>query len=327
LIALPINGSTVSGVVDISGTAVCDDDSIVIDWGSGATPTAWHVLGVNMSSNVGPFEDAAYATVNSNYMECGTRALRTRTFSNSVQIAQETIQLVVEDADVVAPTSTVLAPNGGQTFQELRKMTIQWHVNDECRPVVYCTLLLDKEMEGGTGVWTIAENRPVNASGIGSYTWTIPIELPGGDDFRVRVIAFDVNEQQGVDVSDAYFTIESLGGGDGDWPPVPCQAPCPGIPRDEPTYLTDLLPVSPNPFNPETRLRFTLEERLVAKLRIYDVQGRLVRTMVDGVRDRGLHDLPWDGSDDRGRALPSGVYFVALTTEEHSLTRKLVILR
>ncbi|HEX5132440.1 MAG TPA: FlgD immunoglobulin-like domain containing protein [Candidatus Krumholzibacteria bacterium] len=138
-----------------------------------------------------------------------------------------------------------------------------------------------------------------------------------------------LNDHQGIDASDAYFTIKPWSGKGGPPPPPdPCEYPCqtPG-PERPPVYVTDLLPVSPNPFNPDTRIRFTLAGPDEVTLRIYDVHGRLVTTVVEGVQAQGLHEIPWDGSDASGRALPSGVYFAALSADRRVFTQKLVILR
>jgi subtilisin family serine protease len=229
--------------------------------------------------------------------------------------------------DLAPPTVNVMSPNGGQTFPAESQMAIGWTVSDEYLPGVRCTLLLDLVTETGTTVWLIASNQPVVLGGVGAYNWTIPAGMPSGSTYQVRVIAYDTNNHQGVDVSDAYFAIEATGGKGGSPPPEPCIWPCPITPWEPPSYVTDLLPVSPNPFNPETRLRFTLKQADEVALRVYDVQGRLVRTIAEGFRERGPHELPWDGSDNAGRRLPSGVYFVALTADGNVMTRKLVIIR
>ncbi|MFH1277484.1 MAG: M20/M25/M40 family metallo-hydrolase [Candidatus Eisenbacteria bacterium] len=84
----------------------------------------------------------------------------------------------------------------------------------------------------------------------------------------------------------------------------------------------------PNPFNPATRITFTLPEGGArVSLRIYDVTGRLVRTLVDGVREAGGHSVSWNGADDRGRSAASGVYFSRLTWKEQSETERMVLLR
>ena len=63
----------------------------------------------------------------------------------------------------------------------------------------------------------------------------------------------------------------------------------------------------PNPFNPTTTIAFTLDRSGPVKLRVYDVQGRLVRTLVDGRRAEGRNLVEWDGTDDAGRGLPSAL--------------------
>ena len=83
----------------------------------------------------------------------------------------------------------------------------------------------------------------------------------------------------------------------------------------------------PNPLNPTTRLEFELPRDLVVGLRIYDVSGRLVRTLVEGPRLQGQHRIPWDGTDRAGRPVASGVYFARLTAGPFRQTRSLVLIR
>lgn len=66
----------------------------------------------------------------------------------------------------------------------------------------------------------------------------------------------------------------------------------------------------PNPFNPYTEIVFALPTAGVASVRLFDVSGRLVRTLADGELPAGENRLRWDGNDDRGRALASGVYYL-----------------
>ena len=83
----------------------------------------------------------------------------------------------------------------------------------------------------------------------------------------------------------------------------------------------------PNPFNPRTTISFSLEKRGHVQLRIYDVAGRSVRTLVDEVQDAGiLHSISWDGDSDGGSRVASGVYFYELRTSGFRRARKLVVL-
>ena len=69
---------------------------------------------------------------------------------------------------------------------------------------------------------------------------------------------------------------------------------------------------TPNPFNPATDIRFGLPAAARTTLRVFDVSGRLVRTLVDGPLSAGAHTRRWDGRDESGRDASSGVYFVRL---------------
>jgi flagellar hook assembly protein FlgD len=64
-----------------------------------------------------------------------------------------------------------------------------------------------------------------------------------------------------------------------------------------------------------------------ASLRIYDVSGRLVRTLVDGSLGKGVHELLWDGRDDNGDILASGVYFYRFVLDDFEKTKKMILLR
>jgi hypothetical protein len=86
----------------------------------------------------------------------------------------------------------------------------------------------------------------------------------------------------------------------------------------EPTAAPDLAVLHrplPNPFNAVTTFRFQLERSADVTFSIYDVAGRRVRTRADGVRPRGWHDVEWDGKDDRGARMASGLYFGVLRAD------------
>ncbi len=83
----------------------------------------------------------------------------------------------------------------------------------------------------------------------------------------------------------------------------------------------------PNPFNPETSIPFSLANAGRVTLRVYDVSGRFVTTLLDENRGAGQHVARWDGRDARGRASSSGVYFVRLESDGTTETRKIVLLK
>jgi flagellar hook assembly protein FlgD len=65
----------------------------------------------------------------------------------------------------------------------------------------------------------------------------------------------------------------------------------------------------------------------MVQLRIYDAAGRAVRTLVEGVELAGTHEAFWDGRDDAGEALPSGLYFYRLHSADGSVSRKMMLLK
>ncbi len=84
---------------------------------------------------------------------------------------------------------------------------------------------------------------------------------------------------------------------------------------------------SPNPFNPRVSLRFDLPRAAAVALQIHDLSGRRVRTLVEGRAEPGAHILTWDGRDDSGRELGSGVYFCHMEAGAFRATRKLTLLK
>jgi fibronectin type 3 domain-containing protein len=83
----------------------------------------------------------------------------------------------------------------------------------------------------------------------------------------------------------------------------------------------------PNPFNPTTSISFALPDRARATLRVYDVQGRHVKTLVDEVLDAGMKHAEWDATDARGNRVGSGMYFYRLTAGEKTITKKMILLK
>ena len=87
-------------------------------------------------------------------------------------------------------------------------------------------------------------------------------------------------------------------------------------------------PPSPNPCTNSTTLSFDVPQTVGAvRLSIYNVQGRLVRTVVDRPMSVGRYEIPWDARDERGSHVASGVYFATLTAGENRSDRKLLVIR
>jgi zinc metalloprotease ZmpB len=84
---------------------------------------------------------------------------------------------------------------------------------------------------------------------------------------------------------------------------------------------------NPNPFPALTALRFDLPRAENVRMLVHDVSGRTLRTLVDANLPAGNHSTVWDGKDESGHALPSGLYFVRLSTTEKTLTQKVLLAR
>ena len=84
----------------------------------------------------------------------------------------------------------------------------------------------------------------------------------------------------------------------------------------------------PNPFNPRTEIRFALPQPSLVSLDVYDVAGRLVRSIVSDRRmPAGEHLRVWDGRNERGQTMPSGIYFCRLKTADGAVTEKMALVR
>jgi hypothetical protein len=83
----------------------------------------------------------------------------------------------------------------------------------------------------------------------------------------------------------------------------------------------------PNPFNPSTAISYQLVANSLVTLKVYDLLGREVATLVDGVGEPGVHTVQWNGENDHGEAVSSGVYLYQLRAGNFVMTRKMVLLK
>ena len=85
----------------------------------------------------------------------------------------------------------------------------------------------------------------------------------------------------------------------------------------------------PNPFNPTTAIRFNVPEktRLLSSLRIYDLNGRMVKTLVRGEITAGFHEVIWDATNVNGISVSAGIYFCVLQTDQQIVSQKMILLK
>jgi hypothetical protein len=115
--------------------------------------------------------------------------------------------------------------------------------------------------------------------------------------------------------------------------PDPCQSPDVGAADDiinvGPTFKTGLANFAPNPLlgGATGRIQFTMGVKGQAAIDIFDVNGRLVKTVFDGIADQGPNEAFWNGSDYSGRQVASGVYFYQLRANQDQYSKKMVVVR
>ena len=83
----------------------------------------------------------------------------------------------------------------------------------------------------------------------------------------------------------------------------------------------------PNPFNPSTTIAFSLPERERIRLEVFDINGKKIRTLVHGIVEEGYREIIWNGRDDSGSEVVSGLYFYRLKAGKKMISRKAVLLR
>jgi hypothetical protein len=92
-------------------------------------------------------------------------------------------------------------------------------------------------------------------------------------------------------------------------------------------YELGLMQNTPNPFNPSTRIAFSLPRPTHVVLAVYDAAGRTVATLVDAVQPAGVNEVFWDGRSSNGGRVASGIYFYRLKTSDRVLTKKMILLK
>ncbi len=83
----------------------------------------------------------------------------------------------------------------------------------------------------------------------------------------------------------------------------------------------------PNPFNPETNINYYLPQNCEVRIRIYNLQGEIIKALVDARQNEGDHQIAWDGKSANGGSVVSGVYLVRMMADNFSQSRKVILLK
>lgn len=153
-------------------------------------------------------------------------------------------------------------------------------------------------------------------------------EIPGVDDLGID-ISFALAGVEVVDNTGSLVGIEKVGAtATIDWRvPTSGEGVGPGAALPKAFALAQN---HPNPFNPSTTINYQIPEdagNVSFSLNVYDIRGRLVKTLAKGMKGSGFYSAFWDGSDSNGRQVSSGVYFYRFTSSKYSATRKMILLK
>ncbi len=94
-----------------------------------------------------------------------------------------------------------------------------------------------------------------------------------------------------------------------------------------PITTTELLPNSPNPFNPETKISYQLKEKSRVEINIYNIKGQIVKQLVNEEKEKGKYSIIWNGEDQYRNKVSSGVYYYEMKTEGFRKIQKMLLLK
>ena len=169
-----------------------------------------------------------------------------------------------------------------------------------------------------------ASNSSARAMAVGNNT--VYLLATRGDD-GVASYAYDLNQGIGgawVAFTNPYPEYHATGGAAYIHDDVTAAGDLGGTPQAP----ARLIAAVPNPFNPQTNIRYELREAGNVRLEVYDLAGRRIRVLRDGVAESaGQHEVTWDGRSDTGRAVPSGTYLYRLEVGSFVATRRMALVR
>ena len=159
--------------------------------------------------------------------------------------------------------------------------------------------------------------------------YDLPRQVVGAGGGEVAADRFSLRGTVGQSVVAISFHPEiSLGVNSGFWHPTGAVSGVGGEENDLQSVRPGLQTNVPNPFNPLTEIRFSIgPEDAIVRLRIFDIGGRLVRTLHDGVYPAGHGKITWNGRNNQGGEVPSGMYFTSLEIGGQRFTRKMMLVR
>jgi len=154
--------------------------------------------------------------------------------------------------------------------------------------------------------------KAINFSAVneGYYNKSISSEETSGENFKIKIIA--VGNDSVYDFSDHAFAI----------------FPSTGVTEKFTViYSNKLYPNYPNPFNATTTIRYEISQASDVQIRIYNLLGKVVRTLVNSQQSPGEYELNWDSKDDQNRLVAGGIFIVEMRANEFIKRQKITLLK
>ena len=190
-------------------------------------------------------------------------------------------------------------PNGGESYLAGSRILVEWESPNGWTPD-YAQVHFS---ENGGETWSLVADHVTGEN----YVWAVPAELtPNG---RLRVVLVDAQGVMGYDTTDGPFAIGAATGVEDGVVPA--------------TYR--LYPGSPNPFRGATRAAFDLRESGQVMIRIFDLNGRVVRVLADQWYPAGRHEVSWDAQNASGDPVSAGIYFMHMQSGSFAGTQRMYL--
>lgn len=189
----------------------------------------------------------------------------------------------------------------------------RWYTNDLGNNPGQDTWYVDVTSNGVD--WVSLEQTMESANSWNQYSFDLGAYIDLTDQVQIRFIAEDLSPGSLVEAAVDDFAL------------IAVRVPTTDVAGGEILESFGLVSCKPNPFNPRMRIVYRLGSETQAELAVYDVSGRMVRSLVDERVDAGEHVVEFDGVDSNGNALPSGIYFLRLDTPEILEIRQVTLLK
>jgi subtilisin family serine protease len=204
-------------------------------------------------------------------------------------------------SQTVCVTKPVLAyPNGGETLQSGNPLTVTWGLSEGRQAESYSLYFSPDNATSWQEV----------AAGITGHSVTLPVPAVETTTGLFRVYAFAEGVPVGYDESEQPFTICNSGA---------------GVPGGFVPTEFALKQNMPNPFDGSTFVVFDVSKLCDVRVDVYDINGRLVKTLVDEAMTAARYNIGWDGRDARGHQVTAGVYFLKMEAGSFAETKRMVV--